>query len=243
MTGLLLKLIRDDGAVVYLNGTEVYRSNMPGGTIAYNTLASTAIGGVDESTWYSASVNPSLLLAGMNVIAVEIHQSDVYSSDISFDFQLIATLTQTPSAPAAPTGLGATAVSSSQINLSWTDNSNNETGFKIRALTGWLDLDTDRTDGRGRDELFGYGPESANGLLLSRPRHQQHRRLGLHERRQRHDAEQQQPAGAVCRCRHRERLSGRQRHLLKRNLYRPRRGQRHLDHGRRVQLCLWFALR
>ncbi|MCL4476730.1 MAG: carboxypeptidase regulatory-like domain-containing protein [Nitrospirae bacterium] len=38
--------------------------------------------------------------------------------------------------PAAPTNLGATAVSSSQINLSWTDNSNNETGFKIERKTG-----------------------------------------------------------------------------------------------------------
>ena len=33
--------------------------------------------------------------------------------------------------PAAPTNLTATAVSSNQINLSWTDNSKNETGFKI----------------------------------------------------------------------------------------------------------------
>ena len=36
-----------------------------------------------------------------------------------------------PPAPAAPTNLTATAVSSSQINLAWTDNANNETGFKI----------------------------------------------------------------------------------------------------------------
>lgn len=40
------------------------------------------------------------------------------------------TPTPTPT-PAAPTGLSATAVSSSQINLAWTDNANNETGFKI----------------------------------------------------------------------------------------------------------------
>ncbi|MDB6029348.1 MAG: hypothetical protein JWM68_5571 [Verrucomicrobiales bacterium] len=35
------------------------------------------------------------------------------------------------SAPAAPSGLTATAISSSQINLSWTDNANNETGFTV----------------------------------------------------------------------------------------------------------------
>ena len=38
-------------------------------------------------------------------------------------------------APAAPTTLTATAFSSSQINLAWTDNSNNETGFKIERGT------------------------------------------------------------------------------------------------------------
>src|SRR5688500_2466041 len=31
---------RDDGAIVYVNGVEVYRSNLPTGTIAYTTLAS-----------------------------------------------------------------------------------------------------------------------------------------------------------------------------------------------------------
>ncbi|HVG24325.1 MAG TPA: NF038122 family metalloprotease [Thermoanaerobaculia bacterium] len=39
-------------------------------------------------------------------------------------------------APSAPTNLTATAVSSTQIGLSWTDNSNNETGFIIEARVG-----------------------------------------------------------------------------------------------------------
>ena len=43
------------------------------------------------------------------------------------------TATSTPtSIPVAPTNLKAAAASSSQINLSWTDNSNNETGFELR---------------------------------------------------------------------------------------------------------------
>ena len=41
-----------------------------------------------------------------------------------------------PTPPAAPTGLTASAVSSSQINLAWTDNATNENGFKIERCTG-----------------------------------------------------------------------------------------------------------
>jgi hypothetical protein len=88
VTDLVLALVRDDGAVVYLNGTEVFRSNMPFGTIGYQTPASEAIGGADESTFYTTTVDPSLLVNGDNVIAVEVHQSGGTSSDISFDFTL-----------------------------------------------------------------------------------------------------------------------------------------------------------
>ena len=38
--------------------------------------------------------------------------------------------------PTTPSGLTATPVSATQINLAWTDNSNNETGFKIERQTG-----------------------------------------------------------------------------------------------------------
>ncbi|GKT07291.1 C1 family peptidase [Desulforhabdus sp. TSK] len=44
--------------------------------------------------------------------------------------------TPPPAAPAAPSDLSATAFSSTQINLSWTDNSSNESGFKIERCTG-----------------------------------------------------------------------------------------------------------
>ena len=48
----------------------------------------------------------------------------------------------TPTLPAAPSNLAATAVSASQINLSWNDNANNETGFKIERSsgTGWTQI-------------------------------------------------------------------------------------------------------
>ncbi|MBX3729435.1 MAG: fibronectin type III domain-containing protein [Candidatus Sumerlaeia bacterium] len=46
-----------------------------------------------------------------------------------------ASATTLPNPPAAPSGLAATTVSQTQINLSWTDNSNNETGFIIGRST------------------------------------------------------------------------------------------------------------
>ena len=88
--GLQVNLKCDDGAVVYLNGVELLRSNLPNGNITYNTFALTAIAGVDESTFNPFFPTITPLQKGKNIIAVEIHQSDLSSSDISFDLQLTA---------------------------------------------------------------------------------------------------------------------------------------------------------
>ena len=87
--GLRLGVVRDDGVVVYINGTEVARSNMPGGDIGYLTRASGAVGGADESAFQPFELEPDLLQAGENVIAAEIHQANPTSSDISFDLRLL----------------------------------------------------------------------------------------------------------------------------------------------------------
>jgi acid phosphatase type 7 len=87
-----LRLLRDDGAVVYLNGTEIFRSNMPGGSIGYLTLASAAI---DDNTFHVTALNPALLVTGNNVLAVEIHQANGTSSDISIDAELTASTAAT----------------------------------------------------------------------------------------------------------------------------------------------------
>ncbi len=85
-----LGLLRDDGAVGYVNGVEVFRSNMPVSAVDETTLATTAVGGTDESTFHTAPVDPALLVSGANVVAVEVHQANVTSSDLSFDFELMA---------------------------------------------------------------------------------------------------------------------------------------------------------
>lgn len=83
--GLLLEILRDDGAVVYLNGTEVYRTNMPTGTITANT---TAAGAIETNEFFIHEFESSGLLQGDNVVAVEVHQASLTSSDVSFDFSL-----------------------------------------------------------------------------------------------------------------------------------------------------------
>ena len=56
--------------------------------------------------------------------------------DSGYSNQASATTQAAPTVPAAPSNLVATAISSSQINLSWMDNSGDETGFKVERCSG-----------------------------------------------------------------------------------------------------------
>jgi hypothetical protein len=88
ISNVVVSVQRDDGVVLYLNGTGIFTNNMPVGPISYLTYASTVIGGVDETTFYSQNVPSALLMNGTNVLAAEIHQANSNSSDIIFDLQL-----------------------------------------------------------------------------------------------------------------------------------------------------------
>ncbi len=83
---LSLDLLFDDGAVVYLNGNEIWRVNMPTGDITYGTFAASSSS--DDDT--ESTVMGNVLSTGLNVLAVEVHQRSSSSSDISFDFKLVA---------------------------------------------------------------------------------------------------------------------------------------------------------
>ncbi|MHC4569580.1 MAG: hypothetical protein ACYTE3_27970, partial [Planctomycetota bacterium] len=85
---LHLRLLRDDGAIVYLNGVEVARSNMPARPVNYLAPASSNVSGPAESTYYDFELDTGLLSSRSNVLAVELHQASGTSADISFDLQL-----------------------------------------------------------------------------------------------------------------------------------------------------------
>lgn len=88
-SSVTVRLRRDDGGIVYINGVEVFRSNMPSGTnIAASTFASGSASD-DGNTWYSTNISPSLLMIGTNLCAVEIHQQNTTSSDVTFELELI----------------------------------------------------------------------------------------------------------------------------------------------------------
>lgn len=85
----LVFLIRsDDGIVVYLNGKEILRNNLPQGQIESNTRAVKALGGIEERLYQRFTVNAENLVAGTNVLAVEVHQVDPRSSDLFLDLVL-----------------------------------------------------------------------------------------------------------------------------------------------------------
>lgn len=88
INNLDLDLIYDDGAVVYLNGSEVWRVNMPKHkrAISYRTFTKT----VSRDNATATRTISNSLVSGTNVIAVEIHQWSFSSSDISFDLKLTA---------------------------------------------------------------------------------------------------------------------------------------------------------
>ena len=91
-SALTTSLLVDDGAVIYLNGNEVERINIDPGIVTYSTPAQEAVGGDDEKTFFDWVLDPADLVAGENVIAVEVHQRSQTSSDLGFDLTLDGTL-------------------------------------------------------------------------------------------------------------------------------------------------------
>ncbi len=89
MHALELSAVADDGAVVYVNGTEVGRLRLDPGPVGHDTYANQAI-----ST--SAALNDRLVVEvplgllqdGTNTIAVETHLNYRSTPNLSFDLTL-----------------------------------------------------------------------------------------------------------------------------------------------------------
>ncbi|MBN1672131.1 MAG: hypothetical protein JXR37_13915 [Kiritimatiellae bacterium] len=149
-SGLQLKLLRDDAAVVYLNGAPILRSNLSS-FYTYSTLALSTIEDASEPDIVTLAV-PADLLASNNVVAVEIHQASRSDPDISFDFELVATIAQSASTTLLPvqsawkyddTGL--------DLGSAWREAAYDDSGWAAgQAQLGYGDGD--------ETTLIGFGP-------------------------------------------------------------------------------------
>jgi hypothetical protein len=91
LDGVFIEIEADDGATIWINGQEVFRDNVPPGPVTSTTLATAIRTGSDELEISTATIPPSVLTNGENIIAVLVHQSAPDSSDIAFDLELYAT--------------------------------------------------------------------------------------------------------------------------------------------------------
>lgn len=83
---LRLNYIIDDGAVFYLNGKELHRFGFGPDVVVQHDTPCTLVG--DATLTGPITLPADLLQAGENVLAVEVHQANVGSSDIVFGADL-----------------------------------------------------------------------------------------------------------------------------------------------------------
>ena len=101
LTNLRIRHFIDDGCVIYINGTKIHRYRMANnaGDFPYNQLSASSPGDAvsvfadaSNSPGDSSYVDPRpYLVQGDNVIAVEVHQSGVASTDATFGLEMTAT--------------------------------------------------------------------------------------------------------------------------------------------------------
>lgn len=89
---LTLRIRRNDGAVIYLNGEEKIRSGMPLGPINSATWATASVPPEEETNYVQYGIFVWYLPFGPNTVAVEVHQAADGTNDCSFDAELIANL-------------------------------------------------------------------------------------------------------------------------------------------------------
>jgi lysophospholipase L1-like esterase len=87
-TNLNLRLNRADGAVVWLNGKELFRVNLPTGPVSFTNRATVAVVGDPLNTYYPTNLAIPFLSPGSNALAVEIHKFSPAQALLSFDLEL-----------------------------------------------------------------------------------------------------------------------------------------------------------
>jgi hypothetical protein len=92
---LRLETMVNDGAVFYLNGAEIIRSGVPEGAITYDTL-STRVTFPGDTFHESFQLSAASLVEGTNLLAVEVHQFALTSTDLTLAVALTGIVPTVP---------------------------------------------------------------------------------------------------------------------------------------------------
>jgi hypothetical protein len=160
--GLSFSNYIDDGAVFYLNGVEIYRLNLPASLarITNGTLATASSCGGDATCPVLFDLSGDALtnlLAGDNVLAVEVHNVAVRDSDITFGCALRYT------SPGAAPSVVKVLRSGNAVMLYW-----NGTGLRLQEAAELNALGTGWGDVSGPVTTSPYIPGDGQSMLPSR---------------------------------------------------------------------------
>jgi hypothetical protein len=116
--GVVLQLshLVDDAVVVYLNGNEVYRIGITNDPV-YHTNYATANGGQTRQGPFLIPLTG--LVSGDNVLAAEVHQVNMTSSDVTFGLELLAIIPVVTPIAGAPELEVSYNSGTGQITLTW----------------------------------------------------------------------------------------------------------------------------
>jgi len=164
-TNLNFRLSRMDGAVVWLNGQEAFRStNMPAGPIAYTNLAVRLPALQLAYVFFPTNLTASSLPAATNLIAVEIHKSSASFPAMGFDLELLGT-----GYPAPPISIGTAA---GNVVLGWplTNGGSFSLYSNTNLATGSWTPETAAQQTNGGQIIVTQTPDAnAKFFLLQRP--------------------------------------------------------------------------
>lgn len=93
------RVMRTHGVVLFLNGVEFARQNMPPGAIGYGTLATSGVTGVEATNYFGFTLPPSALAVGRNLLSAELHLASVTNTTAGFALELVSV---TPAVPFLP---------------------------------------------------------------------------------------------------------------------------------------------
>jgi hypothetical protein len=159
----LLRLKYADGAVVFLNGKEIYRGGLAATAANADTMAIRRLAGLERHVFVPVKIDPALLRRGRNVIAAEIHAGSPEYADLGFDLELLANDSgaSRPKSPSPHRAAERYSRPAKSFRSSWRPIRGTRRSPRFPSMpttassAGWNTLPTNSTGRPGRSERIG----------------------------------------------------------------------------------------